>query len=127
MDPIVVKSIVKDYLPWVLFGVSVLIGIGVGGLARDKLWRKMGMPSWDFTSSWATNITVTGWFVSLPLVATIGSSSAQDPIFHRFNYVVMNMMFLLLAAAAPLVYNLSRTVTIETPENGTPSLLRVGV
>ncbi len=101
----------SEWVLWLPFGLAVV----AGGVAARRLWGKlrntMGLPSWDFSRSWASNITVVGSLVSLTVLASIPvPKEIQIP---RSAYTILSLVFTLLAALAPLVYNFSRKVSRE--------------
>jgi hypothetical protein len=122
------KTLLRAILPWSLFVVSLLMGIGVCIAVRNKLGEKMGLPSWDFSSSWATNITVTGTLAAIPILSTVPTAppARELEMMPRAGYVGLTMMFLVLAAAAPLVYNFSRTPSKGKASSGAPSVVAYG-
>jgi hypothetical protein len=114
-DPLLVN------LQWGLFAISIIIGIVSAMIVKEKLNILMGLPNWDFSTSWATNITVFGGAVSIPTIISALASPADVA-----GYLGMNMVFLVLAAAAPTVYNFSREVSLKSTPSGDSEIVSQG-
>ena len=50
---------------WGPLGAAVLVAAIVACKKMTKLKDPMGMPAWNFTQSWASNISVVGGLISL--------------------------------------------------------------
>jgi hypothetical protein len=66
----------------------------------------MGSPTWDFSRSWASNLTVVGAFLS----TTLALSSLPELTRHisKGGYALLNVIFTLIVAIAPFVFNVIR-------------------
>jgi hypothetical protein len=91
---------------WAPFVIAASIGVVAAFVVHRRLRFYMGLPGWDFSSSWATNITV--FFSVLNIVPLALLPDTEKRIF-----TVMNFGFLLLPALAPLVYNFSRKIQVS--------------
>src|SRR4029077_8103746 len=83
------------------------VGIGLGSgvlLFLCSVWRlkkaghslvaRMGSPSWDFSKSWASNVTIGGAILSVALSLT--ALPEQTRYINRGGYAVLNLLFALL-------------------------------
>jgi hypothetical protein len=70
---------------------------------RDKLMAPMGASQWSFSSSAATNLTFVGSLLGMVLV----SSSVPDfpRQMSKQSFIVLGLLFSVLAGLAPLLYN----------------------
>jgi hypothetical protein len=91
---------------WLPFAASLLICLFAVIPVRTKLLFFMGLIGWDFSASWATNITV-----FFTIINVVPLSLLHDP--EKGVLTVMNFGFLLLPALAPLVYNFSRRLQVS--------------
>jgi hypothetical protein len=91
---------------WLPFAASLLICLFAAIAVRTKLLFFMGLVGWDFSTSWATNITV-----FFTIINVVPLSLLHDP--EKGVLTVMNFGFLLLPALAPLVYNFSRRIRVS--------------
>ena len=99
-------------------GVAVIVAV----LRRTKLRERMGLPAWNFTQSWASNIAVVGGLISLSTFA--GLLGKNTPKFIPLTgYTALDFAFPFLAALAPLVYNFSRTVTVKSDGKDKPPVI----
>lgn len=98
--------------------LTVAVGGGSAGLmcylVVQRLRRegrplsgKMGAANWDFTRSWASNVTVAGALLSAALSLT--ALPDQTRYLNKGGYPILNLLFTLLAGLAPLVYNAFRS------------------
>ncbi|MDP9161436.1 MAG: hypothetical protein M3O09_14540 [Acidobacteriota bacterium] len=92
---------------WCTIWVTALVALGflVSLLVTfsEKLSLPMGSSQWSFTSSAATNLTVVG-----SLLGTVLASSALPEYPHymtKQSYVVLSLLFAVLAGLSPVVYN----------------------
>ncbi len=87
---------------------------------KVTLLDRMGSSNWDFSKSWASNLTVAGAVLSTTL-----SVAALPELTHHLNkagYAVLNVLFLLLVALAPFVFNLIRKPIISQTAPDGPTL-----
>lgn len=102
----------QTFLLWAPFVSALAIGIASLTVLRKDLKQLMGIPTWDFSRSWASNISVVGGLVTL---SALGFLPADFPTqISRPAYAVLLFVFPLLAGLAPLVYNFSRRVSRDT-------------
>jgi len=66
----------------------------------------MGTPSWDFTRSWASNITIAGGLLSAALYVAVFPE--QTAYISKGGFAVLTLLFTLLAGLAPFVFNVFR-------------------
>jgi hypothetical protein len=94
--------------------LAALVAAGVAIRQRAQLLAKVGPPNWDFSKSWATNITVLG-----AVVATFLSSKVvpNPQLLPAASYLMLAILFAAIAAIAPLVFRASSTkIGVTTPE-----------
>jgi hypothetical protein len=91
-------------------GISVSMTTGVAvyllRLDKDQLTRHMGPTSWDFTKSWASNLTIIGSLVSTLLVA--GALPEKTHHLSKQQFGRLNAVCALIVTVAPLFYNFYR-------------------
>jgi len=111
-----------------LWGPLVAAVLVAGGVAlkipRNKLTQRMGMPAWDFSQSWASNLSVVGGLVSLSTVTGLLASKSQTSL-PAVAYTALDFAFPLLAILAPLVYKFSGKVTVQL--GPPPTILNEGI
>jgi hypothetical protein len=107
-------------IAWVPIGVGLLAGILLFIYSALAFWRaappiplsaKMGSPTWDFSRSWASNITIAGSLLSVMLTASTWSELSQ--YVSKIGYALLNVFFVLLILAAPFVFNLVREPVVS--------------
>ncbi len=106
------------HIPAVALGLallSVLAGLLLVKGVRAR--APMGIASWDFKTSWATNLTLVGalltGFLTFAYLPEQQTALLTKPQLHALNLIVTT-----LVAAAPLLYNLVRTT--DSSEAATP-------
>jgi hypothetical protein len=94
----------------VLGSISALCVCLVVGLRlkrqRLSLFGRMGTPTWDFTRSWASNITIAGALLSAALYIAVFPE--QTRYISKGGFGVLTLLFTLLAGFAPFVFNVFR-------------------
>ena len=70
-----------------------------------KLRQPMGPPSWSFTTSWASNITLVGGVLAFAAAIALIKPDDPRPLLTHDRYVVFSLVFPMIAGIAPLVYN----------------------
>jgi hypothetical protein len=92
------------------FSMRWLTKITLGGIAP---WTGIGPAGWDFSKSWATNITV----LAAVFTAFLGSKIVASPTFvPDTGYALLSVLFAALVAVAPLAFRtLSTEKTVLTP------------
>jgi len=105
-------------------GLALIVVLACAANAGVAQSSPVGPPNWDYTKSWATNITIIGAvfaaFFSSKIVAT--PRFVPDP-----GYPMLTVLFAVLVAAAPLVFRaiskekavLSQTATWDIQYQGT--------
>jgi hypothetical protein len=93
---------------YLLIFVPLPLGMGIVGLAylrADKhgcKWKsRMGPANWDFSKSWASNITVVGALLGTILAAGV---LPDETAVSKATYAGLNLFFGVLILVAPLVY-----------------------
>jgi hypothetical protein len=109
---------------WAPFLLSLAVGLITALVLKKELTQLMGIPSWDFSRSWASNISVVGGLVTLSALALI-PNTVETQQMPRSVYTILFFVFPLLAALAPLVYNFSRRVTRD-PATTPPTIVAQG-
>jgi hypothetical protein len=89
------------------------VGVITAVILREVLNESMGLPTWDFSRSWASNISVVGGLVTFSTISFL-PTTVETKILTRSAYAVLLFAFPLLAALAPLIYNFSRRVQKDT-------------
>jgi hypothetical protein len=111
-----VKSQLSPGLFWVPFGIA-LACIVVASLlvARFGLFARMGNTTWDFSQSWASNLTVAGTV----LTALLGWAGLAEygKYLSKNSYLCLSVLFAALVSLAPAVYNFTRrSITVPVPD-----------
>jgi hypothetical protein len=109
-----------EALLWLPGAAATLAGSAASCWLSGKLNRAMGLPNWDFTRSWASNITVAAGLLTistLPSLTSTTSTAARPALLTTAGYTVLSVMYTLLAAIAPMVFNFSRTVRLREGSN----------
>jgi hypothetical protein len=101
--------------------ISIAVSTGVAvrllKLGSQQLTMHMGQPSWDFTKSWASNLTVTGGVLSTLLVA----GTLPDKTYHlsKQQFAIMTAFCTAIVTLAPLIYNsLRQLMQSQTAPDG---------
>jgi hypothetical protein len=88
----------------------------------------MGLGSWKFSGSWASNLTAAGTILGLALAAEVlPKSNAQYHYLTKNTYVVMNLLFGVIIIVAVLLYNTvqwKRRVRKSTSQAQTTTFLK---
>jgi hypothetical protein len=102
-------------IAWVPIVTGILIGLLLclfsarrleKGEPQTALLDRIGSPAWDFSKSWASNVTVVGALFSTALAIV-----AVPDLTHHINkggYALLNVLFTLLVVMAPFVFNVLR-------------------
>jgi hypothetical protein len=95
-----------------IFALCVCLVVG-RRLKRERLslFGRMGTPSWDFTRSWASNITIAGGLLSAALCVAVFPE--QTAYISKGGFGVLALLFTLLAGLAPFVFNVFRRVGLD--------------
>lgn len=121
---------------WIVLLGSLALAVGLVALRRPaikaKLAEHMGQGSWDFSTSWASNLTGAGGFLTTILAASIvpvGSPPATDatkpasPAIGLIDdYVAMSLFFVLLAIIAAITYKATMAPVEVDTGNGQKAL-----
>jgi hypothetical protein len=92
-----------------------LVRLPMNGVALKHL---MGQPSWNFSDSWGSNITVGAGLLSTLL--QFGALPEYTHFMNKTAYLSLNLLFAGLIALAPLVFNLLRTPVLTADPSGNP-------
>lgn len=109
----------ETYSTWIVCA-SASVAFIFCCIAIAVFWRGLRLPmggaQWDFTSSWATHVTVGGGILAIIFAASL---LPDYPHFlTKQAYMTINLLFSVLIILAPAVYNL--TCTPSSPDaNGT--------
>jgi hypothetical protein len=103
----------RTLILWAPFLLSLSVALISSVVLKKDLNQTMGIPSWDFSRSWASNISVVGGLVTLSALAFLPNTLETQQI-PRSAYAILLFVFPLLAALAPLVYNFSRRVSRDS-------------
>ena len=85
---------------------------------------RMSSPTWDFSKSWASNITLGGAFLSGALA--LAGLPEETHYVSRTGYATLNLLFTLIAAIAPFVFNIFRTAIVSNPGQPTAQVEYIG-
>jgi hypothetical protein len=116
-----VKPRLSQYLFWIPFGVAALSILLAAMMIRQFGRRsRMGSATWDFSQSWASNLTIGGTvltallgFAGLPEYGVYMSKSA---------YTELSLLFGALVMLAPAAYNFTRrSITVPVPDPDDPT------
>jgi hypothetical protein len=88
--------------------LALAVGIGFvsAWVVRKELTRRMGAPKWDFSSSWATNITLGGGLLGGILGFSLFPENGH--YLSKSGYLAASIVFPVLAGLAPQAYNIFR-------------------
>jgi hypothetical protein len=115
--PVSLKRASSHWLTIALFGcllLAVVIVIASGRIVRKhgfKLNDKIGGATWDFTSSWASNITAFGAAFSAFIQLTMFPD--KPALGSRTEYAFLAAFSLALVALAPAIQRLTNRVHVE--------------
>ena len=95
---------------------SLIVVSGLAGLLTPTIvmscfygdidWTKqLGGPSWDFTRSWASNVTAAGTILSYSVLLSCFPPTASLGLFSRQGYLSLGTISLGLCVLAPLAFN----------------------
>ena len=111
-----VKSQLSPGLFWVPFGIALACLVVASLLvARFGLFARMGNTTWDFSQSWASNLTVAGTV----LTALLGWAGLAEygKYLSKNSYLCLSVLFAALVSLAPAVYNFTRrSITVPVPD-----------
>ena len=101
--------------------LAILVAIICAFMLSDKLTHRMGSATWDFSSSWATNVTLGGGLLTGVLGFSLFPDNGQ--FLSKPGYLAASVIFPVLAALAPQTYNIFRK-PVDDPANpsGPPQL-----
>jgi hypothetical protein len=103
----------------VLVCICTLTAYGMTTKRWPKMRDKMGMPSWEVSKSWASNLSTLGGLLGV----LIGAAILPDypTILRKQTYSALNVLFFSFSVIAPFVYVAFRTQTGRTvPPDGLP-------
>jgi hypothetical protein len=110
---------------WGPLVAALAVAAKVASQRSTELKERMGMPAWDFSRSWASNISVVGGLISLSTFTGL-LGQGQPKFIRATGYAVLDFAFPFIAALAPLVYNFSRTVQVKSNSAGDTTILSEG-
>jgi len=90
----------------------VLVGAALLLFHAVPLGGRMGAPTWDFSKSWANNLTVLTSIVAT--VLAFGFLPQQTVFLSRSGYLALNSLLVMLLGFAPILFGLIR-VPLVTP------------
>lgn len=97
-----------------LFAVSVLGGalvpllVVVGYHKSIDLAKDLSSPAWDFSRSWATNLTAIGTVLGYSAILSSFPATAKLHNFERPVYLTVGALATAIAAAAPVIFNMCK-------------------
>jgi hypothetical protein len=102
-----------------LFWIAALVAPLCVALAYNRMKKRPGLkdpvgsPKWDFTKSWANNVTVAASVISTTVLLAL---LVQEPVFlSKANYLALNALLVVLLAVAPAIFALRRRQTNSVP------------
>ncbi len=87
-------------------GVAALCILVAAFLVRRNVTSRMGSVTWDFSQSWATNITVAG--TALTTLLSFTGLPEYGKFMAKSSYLSLALLFGILVTLAPSVYNFIR-------------------
>jgi hypothetical protein len=100
--------------------LAILIAIISAAIVKDKLTNRMGSAKWDFTSSWAANVTFGGGLLTGVLGFTLFPDNGH--FFSKAGYLAASAVFPVIATLAPQTYNIFRKPVDTGDLSGLPQL-----
>lgn len=97
-------------ITWGTLALSIAVGLAstltLSRRERGILWKTMGTLTWDFSRSWASNLSIAGGILGPALVLT----AVPDPtrVITKQTYVVLSTLFTTFVALAPFLFTASR-------------------
>jgi hypothetical protein len=116
--------------------VSWIAGLLVPALATTLFFKSIDWtkqldgPTWDFTKSWASNMTAAGTILSYSVLLSCIAPNAALYFFSRPSYLSIGAIALGLSVLAPLAFNvMSRILETWVPDSASPIafLLSAGI
>lgn len=118
--PLKVNAALFPTLAWYPIGGGIacafVLCIFCARLLREEevsLYAPMGNPKWDFLKSWASNVTVAGALLSSGL--SLAALPDQMHFMHKGGYAALNLLFIILVAVAPFLFNVFRKPMLDRP------------
>src|SRR5947209_8545056 len=105
-------------LDWALrlpFAAALVAAILAAIILHSRLLQPMGPPSWSFSTSWASNITVVGGIFAFVAAIALTKNDNRAQLLSHDQYVVFSVVFPLIAGIAPLVYTCLARLTNSNP------------
>ena len=88
-------------------------------LGNELLKRRMGLPNWDFSKSWASTIAVVGGVISFATaLALIPATGGPPTVLARGQYAFLGVVFTAVTAAAPPVYTFASGIQPDLTVRG---------
>ncbi len=98
---------------WLPCAAAAIVTLHVACILGSDRTKEMGLPKWDFTASWASNLTIVSSAVSFGLLTTVLANS-HTYLLDSDAYKYLVFFFPLLVALAPIIYNFLREVDLST-------------
>ncbi len=105
-----------QWVLWLPCGIAFFVAATVGIKNCGRLACPMGLPTWDFNQSWASNITIVSGAVSFGILATLLTDSMW--LLEKRDYTYLALFFPALVTLAPVIFNFTREVKV-TNDNQT--------
>jgi hypothetical protein len=118
--PVVVKPATDDsHAEWILLGLSFLVAAWIVFVHcwfrmphRFKIFgRTMGSVGWDFSKSWASNLTAVGAVVAAVLSASILPENTR--YISSDGYTILSLEFGIMVVVAPFVYSATQLAKVQ--------------
>jgi hypothetical protein len=111
---------IADNIVYIALAAAIIIVTGTSLVMSQKIAGYhissfMGNAKWDFTQSWASNLTIFSALLTTILAAPLDSNNHDLPHFNG-----LNLFYSLLALLAPIVYNATGSWRlVDTPASAT--------
>ena len=102
-----------------LIFATLLCGWATYKLANERLLKtRLGAANWDFSKSWATNITVASAAASITVALAVMPEQLQH--MEKSHYLIINVFLTILGGLGPAFFAVTRTSTAgDKPTNDT--------
>jgi len=111
----------ERWVLWVPCAIAVVVAAWVAINNCHRLNNPMGLPKWDFSQSWASNITIVSGVVSFGILTTI-LNNLETWLLPRNAYTYLALFFPALVTLAPVIFNFTREVKVT---NANPTEVKI--
>jgi hypothetical protein len=108
----------EQWVLWAPCAIAFIVAASVAINNRGRLNNPMGLPKWDFNQSWASNITIAGGVVSFGILTTL-LNNLETCLLPKSAYTYLVLVFPALVALAPIIFNFTREVKLQSANANT--------